>query len=110
MAKNVKKDLYIPFSVDGKQMQTWTGTTFEESLLSYDWRLNYTFKDTLQITDWCKGRSRVNVIAKDSIGVKYYFFFNAFMWVVKNLDIHKGKVTGEWTFTKQGANYGLIHV
>jgi len=98
------------------KMLSWVGYTrdemlkFPQSAQTIDWRPNYTFKDTLTIVDYYKGRSAIHITVKDSNGVKYNMFLSAFWWVVTNLTIKNGKVDGEWTFVKRGANYGLGHI
>lgn len=84
-----------------------TGNGYEW-LVPDAWRDNKPFKATLVLTGHARGRSaaRFNVknIQNDE---EYSFGMGAFYDAVVKLGVKDGKITGEWVFRKQGANYSL---
>lgn len=67
----------------------------------------YTFSDTLTIMGYLRGRSSVQICLVGSKGEEYSMFISDFMDMVLSTDIQRARITGTWTFTKKGANYGL---
>lgn len=69
---------------------------------------NFIFKDTLTYTGFSKGRSSVKFNFVGSDGSEYEMFTKDFSELVKVESVNK--ITGEWSFVKRGANYGLVKV
>lgn len=65
---------------------------------------NYVFSDTLTYSHYEKGRSAVNFIFNRSDNRMVSIFITDFEQMLKKLI--DGKITGQFTFCKRGANYG----
>ena len=84
---------------------TWTGDR------NVSWRDNSTFQADLQLIGCYRGRSAARVRVKNlGNGEEYSMGFGAFFDTITKRDVIKGKVSGKWTFRKQGSNYGLVPV
>lgn len=95
LAKNEYK---IPFDHDGNQLHYPDYKRFEM-------RDNYVFEDTLEFRDYSRGRSAAYFnFAKESDGREVTVFLKDFCEIVKYMI--NGKITGKFTFTKRGENYG----
>jgi hypothetical protein len=98
----VKKPPYqIPFNKDGSQL-SYHGYGFHE------WRDNFEFEDTLEYVAYSKGRSSVGFEFKRSDGTMVSMFLtdlDTILPLMKN-----GQITGRFTFTKRGENYGCKRI
>lgn len=75
---------------------------------SVEWRDNYVFTDALEFVGYEKGRSAFNLIFQDTKGSRYHMFLKESIRIIPLLVY--GKIIGNWTFVKRGANYGIIMV
>jgi len=77
-----------------------------------EWRDNYTFEASIQLSGHYRGRSAARVKCKNLDNQETYSFaLGAFFEAVTAFGVSPGgKITGKWTFRKQGANYGLYPV
>lgn len=57
-----------------------------------------------------RGRSSVKFNMKDENGVEYQMFTKGFEELVKNANINKGVVSGNWCYVKRGANHGIEYL
>lgn len=97
----VVKDIMIPFDDNGQQHYPW------EHAYGFHWKPNYTFTDTLYITNYTKGRSAAGFDLMGSTGIKYHMFLKDMIDLIHNNKIDNGNVRAEWTFIKRGMNYGI---
>lgn len=65
---------------------------------------NHVFSDTLEYVTYEKGRSAINFIFSRADGRKVSMFSTDFDVAIKKMV--NGKLTGNFTFCKRGANYG----
>lgn len=94
----------IPFDSDGNQLhypETYWGKTFH-------FRPNFEFQDTLTFTTYSRGRSAAYFYFKRTDGTTVTVFMSDFCAMVPHLI--DGRITGKFTFTKKGANYGCMLV
>jgi len=89
----------VPFNRD-------TGAFVDDPILyepyysGYDWRDNYTFRDTMTFTRYMKSLIGTNG--------KKYRIFNYDVWnLVPRCVIVGGVIDGTWTFCKRGRKYGI---
>ncbi|TCU34113.1 hypothetical protein [Rhizobium azibense] len=96
MAK--KGDYQIPFSSKGDQLHypDWGHVMLD----------NFEFEDTLKFSTMARGRSAAYFYFKRSNGAKVVVFMKDLCEMMPH--INKGKITGKFTFTKRGQNYGAI--
>ncbi len=118
-----KGNYKIPFSEDGNQQdypQHWwvhTGNVLKrtlsdgrvvENLESRQegpaWKDNFEFDDTLTLVDYGRGRSSVTFTLRRTDGTTVSMFVSDFF--AASFKMHEGKITGRFTFTKKGQNYG----
>lgn len=103
-----KKLYQIPFRIieNTLHMVEYDGWPVPEVL-----RDNYVFKAELELVGHYRGRSaaRVNV-RNQANGEHYSMGFGAFYDAVKACRVQGNRLFGEWTFKKQGSNFGLVPV
>lgn len=87
----------IPFDAEGNQLDY-------EGWGTVEWKDNHTFKDTLTYVGYGRGRSAVTFTFSRTDGRKVTMFVSDMDDVIKHLV--SGKITGEFTFSKRGQNYG----
>jgi len=88
----------IPFNKDGDQLH------YPDRWQNAEMRDNFEFEDTLTFETYERGRSAAYFIFKRSTGEKVTFFMTDFCGIVNHM--RNGKVSGNFTFTKRGMNYG----
>lgn len=72
------------------------------------WKENYEFEDSLKLTSMSRGRSAANFNLKsETDGRNYNLFMTDTVDIIQNCEIKNGVITGNWTFVKRGANYGI---
>lgn len=97
----------IPFGKNGDQQhypeRYYTGVpgVFEEP----EWRDNSVFPDTLTYKSYCRGRSAAYFEFTRQDGTTACMFLTDMEKVIPHMV--KGVVTGQFTFTKRGQNYGI---
>lgn len=98
-----KGNYKIPFSEDGNQQdypQHWWVRTGRGPA----WKDNFEFNDTLTLVDYGRGRSSVTFTLRRTDGTTVSMFVSDFFAAA--FKMHEGKITGRFTFTKKGQNYG----
>jgi hypothetical protein len=70
-----------------------------------EWRDEQEFKATMTYHSFTRGRSAAYILLIDDIGREQPMFLAEFHDVVPHLV--KGSMTGIWTVTKRGMNFGL---
>ena len=98
----LKLDIEIPFC-------TRTGNQLGYPEYSHEMKKNRVFEDTLYYDSYGRGMSSIKFYFKDSQDVSYQMFAKDFSELVKNKCI-VGGIKGNWSFRKQGSNYGLTYV
>lgn len=111
----------IPFRKDndGTSMMEYTVIDYEDWSHKPDspwnggyfwptqWRKNYKFDATIEYQYCRKGRSAMRFYFRDiATGERFSMALAEFDDQVKNLK--NGRLTGTWTFKKQGSNYSLV--
>lgn len=132
MAK--KKPLKIPFDHKGNLL-SWTGSAYPNLpgshwedcakdaigarekyskdgwwryIPSGEWRDNYVFHATLNVTGTTRGRSAARINLQDEQGHKYEMFLTDVVDLLMHAPtIAYGMIEADWTFQKRGANYGI---
>lgn len=68
------------------------------------------FEDELTITDYCKMRSAVVIMATGLTTGQHTFTFTSFMNVVKNCEIRNGVICGKrkYRYYKQGSRIAIM--
>jgi hypothetical protein len=104
-----KKPYRIPFN--GKKMMEYASCRDGETGDGYwqpsEWRDVVEFDAELEVFDCRKGRSAVRFYVRDvANNEEYSMGFVSFFNIVKRL--RDGRISGRWTFRKQGGNYGLV--
>ena len=98
-----KKEYLIPFDEDGNQVhypESWRKPTFKP---------NYEFADALEYKTYHRGRSAAYFEFQSiTTGKKFTMFMTDFNDIVPRLV--KGMISGTFTFTKRGQNYGVKRV
>lgn len=75
------------------------------------WVKNRVFGATLRLTDSARGRSAVVFYFEHTeTGEVYPMRLNELTEMLKKVTMVNGVVEGNWTFKKQGANFGIAHV
>lgn len=117
--KTTKTKLYngkIPFGgKDGKFMSypmeqySWDGTN--RTVHPIDWRDNEVFSASLRITGTSRGQSAARFVLEDvDSDQQYEMFMTDAVKMIQSASIEKGVITGQWAFSKRGANFGVRHV
>ncbi len=111
-----KKQYKIPF-LNGKMLEY---TQFEEgNTVDYvslraptEWRDNTEFSARIQVTGTYRGRSAARITCKNlDNGESYSMGLSAFYDAVIGFGSQQtGIIKGNWTFRKQGANFGLYPI
>jgi hypothetical protein len=108
--RHKKGDYPIPFDKDGNQQDYPTKQYYSNGnrLLSAEpkWVDNHEFSDTLTLVDYGRGRSSVTFTMRRTNGKTVSVFVSDFCEMAKNAAFSAGQITGLFTFTKKGANYG----
>lgn len=73
-----------------------------------EWKLNYKFQDTLVFQGFSYGRSAGRACFKNSQGHVYGMFMSEFERLLLDSRMTGLNISGDWTFAKRGANYGLV--
>jgi hypothetical protein len=95
----------IPFDTDGNLMG------YPEQWRDIVWRDNYQFDDVLKFDSYYRGRSAAGMfMVSTTTGSHYQMFLRDFEDLINTVIIDHGVVSGRWTFTKRGANYGIMLV
>jgi hypothetical protein len=89
----------IPFDSEGNQLH------YNESWRGGEMRPNFEFDDTLTYEGFSRGRSAAYVLFRRSNGKKVTMFLKELDELMPRLC--GGHVTGRFTFTKRGTNYGV---
>ena len=96
-----KWDRKAPFR-EGR-LQHYTPTArLEEDI---EWRAEHTFKATMTYHSFTRGRSAAYILLTDELGRQQPIFLAEFHDVIPHLI--KGTMSGVWTITKRGLNFGL---
>lgn len=69
---------------------------------------NFEFRTVLEFSNYWKGRSSVQMLFKCPEGRQYSMFISDFCETVPRLK--EGKLSGNFTFSKKGANYGVVWI
>ena len=118
-----KGDYQIPFDKNGNQQDypaSWyvetgetqdymrgdglTGKAPKYRSEGPEWKDNFEFDDTLTLVAYGRGRSSVNFTLQRTDGTTVSMFVSDFYDAA--FKMHEGKITGRFTFTKKGQNYG----
>lgn len=100
----VDKNSGTPFTfVDG----------YEEKHFDIDWVEPYQFEDTLELVDYIKGRSAVNMIFESKTdGRRYSAGLGGFFDMCATCQVNNTEksftITGKFTFAKRGQNYLMV--
>lgn len=68
---------------------------------------NYVFTDALEFTGFSFGRSACRAQMKSGKGQIYPLYISEFEKLLLAGKMNGTKITGNWTFSKKGSNYGL---
>ena len=105
-----KGDYPIPFDKDGNQQdypqRQWYCKGDKSFCADPKWVDNHEFSDTLTLVDYGRGRSSVTFTMRRTNGKTVSVFVSDFCEIAKSSAFCAGKITGRFTFTKKGANYG----
>ncbi len=94
---------YTPFPEGATEGHHWGKPT--------EWRDNVEFEARIQVTGTYRGRSAARVTCKNlENGESYSMGLSAFYDAVVAFGAMPGIIQGNWTFRKQGSNYGLYPV
>ena len=75
------------------------------------WAKNRVFGATLRLKDSARGRSAVVFYFEHTeTGEQYPMRLNEMTEMLKKVSMVNGVVDGNWTFKKQGANFGIAYV
>lgn len=100
----MKKPWQVPFA-NGEPLRWGYGGSQTE------WRDNFTFRQTFTFVGFERGRSAAHALLKGEDGREFVCFLVDFAPLVRRgLFDQDGKVSGLWTFTKKGQNYGIRRV
>lgn len=100
-----KKGQYpIPFDDKGNQQDYPTPSWCNGANVEPTWVDNFEFVDTLTYDNYSTGRSSVGFRMKRTNGTIVNVFLSDFSKMIPLLS--RGQITGRFTFTKKGANYG----
>jgi len=91
----------IPFR-EGHQLEYPMGSYG----VGVDWRDNFIFEDTLTYFDYVTGRSAIRFYFRGADEVTYSAGIAAMNDIIPLMC--RGKVTAQFTFRKQGQNYGIV--
>ena len=95
-------DYQIPFDKDGNQM-----AYAEEWRDGFKFLDNAEFDDTLTLVTYGRGRSSATFTMRcKSTGKTVSVFVSDFTAMAQHADFKAGQITGRFTFTKKGQNYG----
>jgi len=96
-------DEKIPFDNQGNLVSVLD--TYKGDLI---WRRRFIFEDELEVIDWVKGSSSIQLILRSINTNKNYpmFQFDVLRMLQKSV-INKGRIKGLWSFKKRGTSYGL---
>ncbi len=94
-------DYPIPFDKDGNQLAypDWPDSVNH-------WDYNHEFSDTLTLVTYGRGRSSVTFTMRRASGKTVSVFVSDFCDMASSPAFGAGSITGRFTFTKKGANYG----
>ena len=95
----------IPFGKDGN-LHDYPISYPNDHAANSVWVDNYEFEDALQLVGWGRGRSSVKFDMQRSNGKTVSFFIKDFYEMVRYRKMDYGRITGKFTFTKKGTNYG----
>lgn len=96
----------IPFDADGNQMTYCTG--YDVAHYGATWQPNLEFVATLRYVTFERGRSAAHLYFEDvETDKQYVMFLIELDDILKHNAMHGNCVTGRWTFTKRGQNYGV---
>jgi hypothetical protein len=96
----LKKPFQIPFDLHGNQL------SYNASWMKIEWKDNFEFEDTLKLVDYERGRSSVTFTMVRTDKTTVSFFVSDMVDVIKSEAYKAGSITGRFTFTKKGSNYG----
>ena len=103
-------DYPIPFDKDGNQQDYPERQYYCKGDKSYSadpkWIDNHEFDDTLTLETWGRGRSSVTFTMRRTNGKTVSVFVSDFTAMAQHADFKAGQITGRFTFTKKGQNYG----
>ena len=92
-------DRKVPFTVNGDQEHY--PSLYRTSM----WKDNHEFQATMEFQRFNRGRSAAYAVMRDTSTKRTVtIFLSDFDHVVRHMT--RGTVTGRWTFTKKGQNYG----
>lgn len=102
----MKKGNYqIPFDPDGNQLHYPEGRYIAGRYQEPEWRDNATVSDTLTYKNYCRGRSAAYFQFTRQDGTTATMFLTDMEAAIPHMV--RGVITGQFTFTKRGANYGI---
>lgn len=67
---------------------------------------NFEFQDTLKLVGYSRGRSSTNFTMARLSGKTVSVFVSDFFSMASSENFSAGQITGRFTFTKRGQNYG----
>jgi len=97
-----KGDYPIPFDKHGNQLDYHEPKGWQPSIL----KDNFTFDDTLTLDKYGRGRSSVTFTMRRRCGKTVSVFVSDFFDMAAHPKFAAGKISGTFTFTKRGQNYG----
>jgi hypothetical protein len=72
--------------------------------------INDIFNATMTLDGFYRGRSAAGFLFKDHDGRKHTMRIKCVELLLKSCVIDHGKITGRWTYVKQGSNFSLKYV
>lgn len=103
-----KKGQYqIPFDHKGNQ-QSYPEDQGWNPRIPPTWVDNFEFVDTLTYDDYSTGRSSIGFKMKRTDGTLVNVFISDFSKMIPLMT--RGQITGRFTFTKKGSNYGCTFI
>jgi hypothetical protein len=97
-----KGNYQIPFDSEGNQLDYHDPSGWKASTLVD----NFEFDDTLSLCSYGRGRSSVTFTMERNNGQTVSVFVSDFFDMANNKHFAAGQITGRFTFTKRGQNYG----
>lgn len=100
------KDYKIPFDIDGNQQHYPENRYRDGKIIEPNFRDNEEFKDTLIYDGYSRGRSAAYFnFERKSTGTNVTVFLTDFEDMIPVMI--NGEITGRFTYTKRGQNYGV---
>ena len=106
MVSKKKGDYQIPFNSKGDQLHYPELQWVKGSPVLATMKDNFVFEDTLKFDGMARGRSAAYFYFTRSTGTKVVVFMTDLCEMMPYLV--NGEISGKFTFTKRGQNYGTI--